>query len=58
MSFSLKEVEYGKTIFKKGGGYMSCPHYTLSKEFPLKLEQNEMIDFAIRRPNAVISGQT
>ena len=51
-------MEYGKTIFKKGGGYMSCPDYTLSKEFPLKLEQNEMIDFAIRRPYAVISGQT
>ena len=32
--------------------------YTLSKEFPLKQEQNEMIDFAIRRPYAVISGQT
>ena len=37
---------------------MSCHDYTLSKEFPLKLEQNEMIDFAIRRPYAVISGQT
>ena len=37
---------------------MSCPDYTLSKEFPLKDEQNEMIDFAIRRPYAVISGQT
>ena len=35
-----------------------CPDYTLSKEFPLKIEQNEMIDFAIRRPYAVISGQT
>lgn len=35
-----------------------CPDYTLSKEFPLKQEQNEMIDFAIRRPYAVISGQT
>ena len=34
------------------------PDYTLSKEFPLKQEQNEMIDFAIRRPYAVISGQT
>lgn len=32
--------------------------YTLSKDFPLKQEQNEMIDFAIRRPYAVISGQT
>lgn len=32
--------------------------YTLSKEFPLKQEQNEMIDFAIRKPYAVISGQT
>lgn len=37
---------------------MNCPDYTLSKEFPLKDEQNEMIDFAIRRPYAVISGQT
>lgn len=34
------------------------PDYTLSKEYPLKQEQNEMIDFAIRRPYAVISGQT
>lgn len=34
------------------------PDYTLAKDFPLKLEQNEMIDFAIRRPYAVISGQT
>lgn len=34
------------------------PDYTLSKSFPLKQEQNEMIDFAIRRPYAVISGQT
>lgn len=34
------------------------PDYTLSKEFPLMKEQNEMIDFAIKRPYAVISGQT
>jgi len=34
------------------------PDYTLSKEFPLKQEQNEMIDFAIKKPYAVISGQT
>ena len=34
------------------------PDYTLSKDFLLKQEQNEMIDFAIRRPYAVISGQT
>ena len=34
------------------------PDYTLNREFPLKVEQNEMIDFAIRRPYAVISGQT
>lgn len=34
------------------------PDYTLSKDFPLMQEQNEMIDFAIRRPYAVISGQT
>jgi len=32
--------------------------YTLIKEFPLMKEQNEMIDFAIRRKEAVISGQT
>ena len=37
---------------------MSCPDYTLVKEFPLMQEQNEMIDFAIKRPYAVISGQT
>lgn len=37
---------------------MNCPDYTLSKKFPLMKEQNEMIDFAIRRPYAVISGQT
>ena len=37
---------------------MNCPDYSLSKEFPLKIEQNEMIDFAIKRPYAVISGQT
>lgn len=37
---------------------MTCPDYTLSKEFPLMLEQNEMIDFAIKRPYAIISGQT
>ncbi|MBO7615097.1 MAG: DEAD/DEAH box helicase family protein [Bacilli bacterium] len=32
--------------------------YTLARDFPLKQEQNEMIDFAIKRPYAVISGQT
>ena len=32
--------------------------YTLVKDFPLMKEQNEMIDFAIRRKEAVISGQT
>ena len=32
--------------------------YTLNKEFPLMVEQNEMIDFAIKRPYAIISGQT
>ena len=37
---------------------MNCPDYTLTKYFPLMQEQNEMIDFAIRRPYAVISGQT
>jgi SNF2 family DNA or RNA helicase len=37
---------------------MDCPDYTLAKDFPLKQEQNEMIDFAIKRPYAVISGQT
>lgn len=34
------------------------PDYTLSKEYPLMVEQNEMIDFAIKRPYAIISGQT
>lgn len=42
----------------KGGGKMKCSDYTLVKEFPLMQEQNEMIDFAIRRTEAVISGQT
>lgn len=37
---------------------MNCPDYTLVKDFPLMQEQNEMIDFAIRRTEAVISGQT
>ena len=37
---------------------MRCPDYTLAKDFPLMQEQNEMIDFAIKRPYAVISGQT
>lgn len=37
---------------------MFCPDYTLAKDFPLKQEQNEMIDFAIKRFYAVISGQT
>ena len=32
--------------------------YTLVKDYPLMQEQNEMIDFAIRRTEAVISGQT
>lgn len=35
-----------------------CPDYTLAKDFPLSKEQNEMIDFGIRRPQAVLSGQT
>ncbi len=34
------------------------PDYTLSKDYPLMVEQNEMIDFAIKRPYAIISGQT
>ena len=34
------------------------PDYTLAKSFPLIVEQNEMIDFAIKRPYAVVSGQT
>ena len=34
-----------------------CRDYTLAKEWPLTQEQNELIDFGIRRANAVLSGQ-
>ena len=34
-----------------------CPDYTLAKDWPLTQEQNELIDFGIRRSQAVLSGQ-
>ena len=34
-----------------------CPDYTLAKEWPLTQEQNELIDFGIKRAQAVLSGQ-
>ena len=35
----------------------NCPDYTLAKEWPLTQDQNELIDFGIKRANAVLSGQ-
>ena len=34
-----------------------CQDYTLAKEWPLTQDQNDLIDFGIRRANAVLSGQ-
>ena len=31
--------------------------YTVAKDWPLTQEQNELIDFGIRRSQAVLSGQ-
>lgn len=35
----------------------TCPDYTLAKQWPLTQEQNELINFGIKRSCAVLSGQ-
>lgn len=34
------------------------PNYTLRKDWPLTDDQNEIIDFMIKRPKAVCAAQT
>ena len=52
------QIIYKLILIYKGGGAMNCPDYTINKKYPLMVEQNEMVDFAIKRPYAIISGQT
>ena len=34
-----------------------CQDYTIAKDWPLTQEQNELIEFGIKRSQAVLSGQ-
>lgn len=37
---------------------MNVLDYTVAKEFPLTVEQNEIIDFLLKRSHAVCAAQT
>lgn len=37
---------------------MNVLDYTIAKEFPLTNEQNEIIDYLLKRPQAICAAQT
>lgn len=37
---------------------MNVLNYTIAKEFPLTTEQNEIIDYMLKRPSCICAAQT